>query len=405
MRFTPLALILAVCSCGGRIAGGGEHDAEVASFDGGAVETPPEVEGGTLVPPTAVAEVVAGFSHACARLVDGRVACWAYPDPDYPDEPAVAPLSASSSATIVPVDHVTSLTASAGSGDVFCATRDDGGVRCWGRLLALPLPYNPKCEDCSSGIASIELPFAAARLAFGDTFACALRTDGGVACVDTISSFDHQFVDVAGVVGAVNLTVGARHACATLADGSARCWGDGAFGQLAGMKGVWISDSIPLPAFAGARSLITAGHNTCLVRADGELQCAGLDSDCELGAPVAVASPTDYAQSAILVRRPRLERVARVALMSSQAPIQSIFAMDLRGCAVRDDGSVRCFRSGLGDARCEYAPALEFEVPIAAVGVSTGFNHACSTRRDEIVTCWNWPATRDAAPRLHDVRW
>jgi len=73
------------------------------------------------------------------------------------------------------------------------------------------------------------------RFAMGEGFACA-QTASGISCIGAAGTIMDLNRDTpTAVVGlddpvVLDLVAGANHACALMADGSVRCWGDNASG-------------------------------------------------------------------------------------------------------------------------------------------------------------------------------
>ncbi len=85
---------------------------------------------------------------------------------------------------------------------------------------------------------------------------------------------------VVGLAGAQRLSTGNNHNCATMADASARCWGDGVYGQL----GTGSSASAPVVfPLQGFRALNAGQSATCALMADGTVRCGGYNQDGRLG--------------------------------------------------------------------------------------------------------------------------
>ena len=84
---------------------------------------------------------------------------------------------------------------------------------------------------------------------------------------------------------AVDVDVGARHACAIGVDGDVYCWGDNAHGQL-GINST-VATSLPvevqLPVNTRAMSISAGSQHTCVVTTVGELYCWGDSSNQQLG--------------------------------------------------------------------------------------------------------------------------
>lgn len=81
----------------------------------------------------------------------------------------------------------------------------------------------------------------------------------------------------------VSLAVGDRHACALLADGMVRCWGDNGSGQLG--DGTIAPRTIPVAVsgLVGVRQIAAAGGSTCALLADGTVSCWGDNGSGQLG--------------------------------------------------------------------------------------------------------------------------
>ena len=98
------------------------------------------------------------------------------------------------------------------------------------------------------------------------------------------------------VVPVKNLTAGTEHTCALLNDGSAKCWGNGASGQLANGKGGNFNTigsvagemgdnlaAIDIGTGKTAVQLVTGRYHNCAVLNDGSAKCWGRGSKGQLG--------------------------------------------------------------------------------------------------------------------------
>src|SRR5262249_54564811 len=144
----------------------------------------------------------------------------------------------------------------------------------------------------------------------GDEFACALLADGTAKCWGLgekgqrgDGSFD-MFTGVPGAVSgltnAVSLAGGYNHACALIGDGSMRCWGDNADGQL-GDPSVATGSAVPVTVSGinGATAFITGAFHTCALLTDRTLRCWGLNEQGQLGDGTRTSSPTPVTVSGL----------------------------------------------------------------------------------------------------------
>lgn len=204
-----------------------------------------------------VARVSLGRNHSCALLEDGTVRCWGLntlaqlgngeinEDVDrYP--------------TPVPVMGLSDAVELAAGGSHNCARRRDGTVVCWGwgnlgQLLGAP---TTQCMgrgspfDCARVPAAVPDSAGSRAVTAGRYHGCLVRADGGVRCagrgddgqlgatvtarcnngIETVAC--SQSLVTPSLGPAVEVSVGDYHSCARGDDGTVRCWGWNAYGQL-----------------------------------------------------------------------------------------------------------------------------------------------------------------------------
>ena len=181
-----------------------------------------------------------GSKHTCVVLASGLVQCWGESsllgDGTYTYGYSSSPRSVAGIVNAAAVEC---------SNYHCCAVLADGEVRCWGSnqggRLGVPGPHlvrNP---------VTVSLPTTATGIGAGAFHTCALLTDGRVFCwgenllgqlgdgtrtVIATPPNPPKISETVGISTATAVTVGGRHSCALLADGSVRCWGVNSLGQL-----------------------------------------------------------------------------------------------------------------------------------------------------------------------------
>jgi len=179
-----------------------------------------------------------GAAHACAIRSDGTVWCWGNNDGGQLGD---AMASGNLSSTPVRALGVANATAVAAGFEHTCALLSGGTVVCWGGndsgqlgngTLSAPV-FTPATVSGLTGVRAI-----AAAL----STTCALLSNGSVKCWGsnangqlgdgTTNPSSSVPVSASGLSGVTVLSVSNGHACALLPDGTARCWGANSAGQL-----------------------------------------------------------------------------------------------------------------------------------------------------------------------------
>jgi alpha-tubulin suppressor-like RCC1 family protein len=238
----------------------------------------------------AVASLAAGEEHTCAALTDGTARCWG--DDSHGQLGAnVVPSGGPTPLVVSGLSGVVSLTAGKYH---TCAALTDGSARCWGA--------NHFGEVGDGTTESRATPTTVAGLtdvtaiAAGHFHACAVSA-GTVRCWGNV--FGPTPVTVPGIADARTIAAGPRHTCVGLVDGTARCWGENAFGQLG--DGAFVSRPTPAPVtgLAGVETIAVGEHHTCAAGYLTPPHCWGRNHFGELGigsfAPTATPTPAPVA--------------------------------------------------------------------------------------------------------------
>jgi alpha-tubulin suppressor-like RCC1 family protein len=258
-----------------------------------------------------VTQVTAGERTTCARLVSGQVRCWG----DNLDHelgnggtsPSSLPTPVSSVIGGGPLTGVTQVD----SGDRHtCARLATGRAVCWGAnddgMLGdgtTPVRTRPVEVVNGGGIGPLT---GVRRVTAGGRFSCAELVNGTARCwgdgrygeIGDGQTADRLLPTIVRrrpgggpLRGITQLQAGYGHACARLTNGQAWCWGDNSAGQLGNgiPAGPDVASPRPVRNVTGPTALTrvaqvrTSASHTCVVLAGGRALCWGYGVDGQLG--------------------------------------------------------------------------------------------------------------------------
>ncbi len=310
-----------------------------------------------------------GENHTCALLAGGSVRCWGYGfegELGYPATRTVGAIDAPSSAGPVDLGAGRTATAISAGRAHTCAILDDANLRCWGFAANGRLGYGT-----TDNIGDDEPPGAAGP------------------------------VNLGGAGSAEAVSAGSFHTCAILKDGSVRCWGYGALGQLgygntrdAGGTPDSTPDKLGAVNLGGQRATaVSAGDlHTCAILADGGVRCWGYGGLGQLGYGTTTNAGDTPASTP--------EKLGAVNLGGQRAT--AISAGDSHTCAILADGSVRCWGFGfsgqLGYGNADNTGDTPANTPDQvgpvnlggqkATAITAGSAQTCAVLEDRTVRCW-----------------
>jgi alpha-tubulin suppressor-like RCC1 family protein len=404
----------------------GPHQITVTARDASgaisSVSVPFLLDTGAWPVPVPVADVSGGTSHTCALLANAKVRCWgdnSFGQLGYANRLTIGDDEFPSTAGDVNVGGAVTQIAAGSSGHT-CALLQTGGVLCWGFAGSAALGYGRTVpltqEPASAG--DVEVGAPAIQIAAGFRHTCAVLASGTVRCwgenangelghAHTTAIGDDEVPASAGDVnvgGAVRqISLGARHTCALLANGKVRCWGSNGAGQLGYGHGLTIGDD-EAPASAGdvnvggdVVQVAAGGAHTCALLTTGTVRCWGQAWSGQLG----YASPENVGDDEAPASAGDVAVGGRVVQLSAGAE---------HTCVRLHDGAVRCWGSGnraqlgygnLSSIGDDELPASAGDVSVGgpAARIVAGSGHTCAVLAHGGVRCWGAVAFSASGPQ------
>lgn len=328
--------------------------------------------------------VTAGYQHSCAVLSDGTARCWGANTIGQLGDGSVITLFGES-LTPVPVVTLTDATRLSAADGHTCATSASGTVTCWGDNHDGELGHGSG-PATSTPVAVTGLTSATA-VSTGAQNSCARRASGSVECwgnnsfgqLGNGSSVIQSTVPVVvtGITDATTVEVGDFYACAVLAGGTVKCWGNNGEGEL-GNGGTPITSSTPVSVTGITDAVaVSAGYrHACALRSTGAVSCWGDNPYGQLGNGTIASSSTPVPVSGLTD-----------AVAISTGVVHS--------CALRVGGTVMCWgNNGSGQLGNGTFVSSSTPTPVQAItgvtDMAAGGNHSCAVLANGAVTCWGW---------------
>jgi len=356
---------------------------------------------------TVVLSVVAGHSHACGTSHRGQGVCWGSKIGVKPsDPPQVLTTPQLVDGLVGPMNARTI----AAAGNVSCALRADGEMRCWGEGdseeanrngSALIVTPDIVCVDtssqvnCDTGFWDNDEMFSEGTVApflqkpqvkpetlvSNGKYVCALQVGGLASCE---GSTDHELVSsTPDSQRFVSLTMGKKHVCGLQADNRVFCWGNNVHGQLGSTTGSVVKKVDPDGSGEEpirARQISAGVNRTCAVLVDGSVYCWG---QTQFDEPDQVGT----------FKPPGNKDFVSVALL------------DQGYCVLDATGKVECLPEDVeatSDGDNE-GFLTDPTFPVPAIELVAGARHACVLLADGTVQCWG--VNDEDQSGCDDVEW
>lgn len=339
-----------------------------------------------------------------------------------------------------------------------CGVMDLGTLWCWGLLLKNDNGDAPFTDDQGrAALRQVRGIEQAVAVVVTSGRVCVLHKDESISCfaeapnfvakTEVVSQTGLQglytlnrqlggpegvddFSDVPGLEDAVVISGerGRNHGCAALSDGSVRCWGEGAHGQLG--IGRSVSESLTAVRVPGLEDSVSArveGDASCALGRDGMISCWGhYNGSLPVlsGAPYVIPSLSYLGIqqvglggeiACVLDKKSEVwcwgGTIFYMILDSSRsredlqrsidspwkvpgvANVVDLVVGDKQACALISNGTVKCWGTGiLGDGRPDFDD--EARGPITVPGVNSAVNLSgdgygwCAVLADGTAQCW-----------------
>jgi alpha-tubulin suppressor-like RCC1 family protein len=347
---------------------------------------------------TCGAIITAGVAHTCALNGTGTVLCWGSNE--------FGQLGNGSTTSIASPVQVVGLTSSAVSiaagSESTCALMSAGSVWCWGdnsngqlgngTFTQSTVPVQVMDFTGSAPLSGI------ARIAAGQSHTCAVTSAGAAFCwgdnskgelgngTEIVSSLP---VPVSGLAtGVATMAAGSDFTCAVTADGGAKCWGDGASGQLGNGTSAnsttasTVLDATGSSALTGVVTLSAGFENACALTTAGNVLCWGANGAGQLGNGVtgsASALPVEVLNS------------------NGQSPLGDVVAISSgldSNCAVTSAGTTECWGAnasgqlGNGSSTNSPSPVVVAGLSSGVAAIASGDEHTCAATSAGTAQCW-----------------
>ncbi|EJE52230.1 Regulator of chromosome condensation (RCC1) repeat containing protein [Acidovorax sp. CF316] len=231
--------------------------------------------------PDTVLDVRAGRDFSCALMAGRTVRCWG--NNDFSQLGVNAPSSAGPS-----VGGLWRFTQLAVGGTHACALLETQAY-CWGDGSRGQLGAG-SAANSAAPIAVVGLS-KAVHLAAGQGATCVVQWDGKVVCVGLGSELSGGLDEprvartVPGITDAREVALFDGHACVLRAEGKVSCWGQNSHGQLGMSAGGDIQRSpVEVTNLGAAAKVVTVGNGfSCALLVNGTVKCWGNNAVGQLG--------------------------------------------------------------------------------------------------------------------------
>ena len=288
-----------------------------------------------------------------------------------------------------------------------CAILTNGSLYCWGDVHgSTPTSTTPKHVDLPPGRTVIEV-------SVGDRNTCLILDNGSISCIGSGSGGVNgdgsptSFPAAASEVGdsyvllptgrtAVSVSIGYRHGCAVLDNGSAMCWGivnQGTLGDGSTTSDTSVPVYVSMPTGSTTQAISAGDKSTCAIIDNGSVYCWGMGSNGQLGQGYLDHNGKNTPQFVDL----GAGRSAVAIDTSISVGTGTMTNLWGHACAVLDNGSTKCWGSNANSAYVwvSLRTASDNGTPIVsnpyatedAIAVGTGSGFTCTVYASGTIEC------------------
>ena len=256
-----------------------------------------------------------------------------------------------------------------GGGQHSCANMDNGSVKCWGANGHGELGNGELYGINVEPVDVIELDHESVMVTAGSGVSCSLSSEGTVKCWgkgsstgDSTSAQTSTPVDVVGLSESVFEISTHSHTCVVLANGQMECWGANWDGELGNGTNEHALSPVEVLNLDSIVTNTAGGGHTCAVDDEGSVWCWGCNNRGELG--LGYVEGEHYTPM-------RVEGLADEAA--------SVCSSYHHTCAVMKNGAMKCWGSnggqlgdGIDTSECIEWYDCRFPDPVDVIGFGPG---------------------------------
>ena len=346
--------------------------------------SPRDVLGGLS---SGVASVSGGLTHTCATLASGALKCWGTNSYGQIGDSSVAGTLRTLPVDVVGLSSGVSRTALGAYSS--CALTTAGGVKCWGKGDGGNVGDGTYTNRATPADV-IGLQSGVATIAHGSQHVCASLINGSVRCWgsnatgalgNNTTSTASRPVNVVGLTGGIAaVAAGLDHSCALLAaSGGITCWGSNASGQAGDGGGTGAYAPVDVAGLSSGVGVVSAGSgHACAVSTAGSVQCWGRNDSGQLGDGT------------------KIDRWTPTPVVGLSSGIVALATGQQHTCALTSTGGVKCWGlnglGALGDGTTteRLTPVDTIGLSLGVVAISAFGQHTCALLTGDAVKCWGY---------------